>query len=181
MLNDEQLKQAQKFWHHLVIHLFRAEPFPEIHLELVVSAERPAGGWLKHCRMALQRSPQFMAEKLLMTRQGYLKLEELESDAKISLERLKAAADVLDCEVIYFLRPKRSRSFADLIWEKILPEALPIYEQRVRRGKNMSIQQSFRLMILARIMAKLFRDPKFRRKMRWARFSSEEHSMRSNL
>jgi transcriptional regulator with XRE-family HTH domain len=124
----------------------------------------PRGGWLKACREALQITQNELAEKLNISRPAYTKLEMHEVDKTISVASLQKAAEEMDCEMVYFIRPKNKKTFSTISWEKVLPKALQTHKIRTRSN-------TIKPFVLGNIAARLFRDPKFRREMKWARNS----------
>jgi len=66
----------------------------------------PPTGWLKALRSALGMSSQQLANKLSLTRQGVLAIEQREKDGSITLKALREAATALDMQLVYGLVPK---------------------------------------------------------------------------
>jgi len=99
-----------------------------------------------------------------VSKQAYAKFEANEVTGALSLASLQKAAEAIDCELVYFLRPKKNKTFSTLLWEKLFPEALKVYKKRMRPTKG-SIKPS----IIASIAAELFVTPEFRREMNWVR------------
>lgn len=76
----------------------------------------PSKGWLRAVREALNRRQHSVAKKMGIRQQAYANVEKREEDETISLSTLKRAANALDCDLVYFLLPKKqtARSFAEL-------------------------------------------------------------------
>jgi transcriptional regulator with XRE-family HTH domain len=79
--------------------------------------------WLKSSRLALQLSIDEVAQKLKLTRAGYSKLETSELAGTLTLEKMRAAAEAMNCELILAVRAKNRRSFSENIWRKLIPTA----------------------------------------------------------
>jgi transcriptional regulator with XRE-family HTH domain len=122
----------------------------------------PPEGWFKANREALLITKQDMADRLSMSLQGYVKLENSEASSKASLESLQKVAEAMDCELVYFIRPRKKKPYSKIIWEQILPKAAQLYKFRFR-------SKPVKAMVFARIALRLLRDPSFRREMGWGR------------
>lgn len=118
--------------------------------------------WLRIARMALQLSTRSVADRLGYAPQAYCRLEKDEPEGCISLEVMKAAAEAMDCELIYFIRPRKYKTFSERIWSSVWPEAL----KHPAISTCVAHRRGFRLADLALQAA---RDPKFRRRQGWAR------------
>lgn len=66
----------------------------------------PPTGWLKALRAALGMSSQQLANRLSLTRQGVLAIEQREKDGSITLKALREVANALDMQLVYGLVPK---------------------------------------------------------------------------
>jgi len=117
-------------------------------------------GWLRAAREALLISSDVAAEKLKISGPGYLKLEKMETAGNITLETLKKAAEALDCELVYAIRPRRRIRFSQMIWQKLVREAE--LHSWVRRSSRQTKPAA-----LAKIASDLFLDPDFRKKQGW--------------
>lgn len=118
--------------------------------------------WLKSARRALQFSTNGIAKKLKLSTQAYSKLETSEQLGSISITTLEKAADALNCELIYILRPKTMQTFSQIVWKKLLSQAAnhPWVQTRPVPYKRRAI---------AAIARELIKDPKFRRKHGWSK------------
>ena len=81
-------------------------------------------GQLAYARTLLHISATRAAEKLKITQPAYSQFERSERSGRINLETLRRAADALDCELKYEIRPKSHPDFFSATWEKFLPDAL---------------------------------------------------------
>lgn len=155
------LEKAKYLWTRLTKLDGRDDILTNSLLE-VATPKRPQEGWLKACRESLLIGQSEVAERLNLSRQAYAKLESNESNSVISLESLKKAAEAMDCELVYWIRPKKRKPFSTLLWELLIQDALRVYRTRVR-------SKEIKPMVLARVAANLLKDPAFRRKMNWTR------------
>ncbi len=67
----------------------------------------PRRGWLRAIREALGMPAEVFGRRLGLTRTGALMVEKSEAEGRISLARLRAAADALDCDVVVMVLPRR--------------------------------------------------------------------------
>ncbi len=135
----------------------------DVAVDLFNRAEKTAPqqvGWLRAAREALMLPAETVSRKLKISSAGYSKLEQMESEGKITLETLARAAEALDCELIYAIRPKLRQRFSQLIWQKLLPQA------EIHSWVQRSSLQT-KPAAVAMIASNLFRDPEFRRKQGW--------------
>lgn len=68
----------------------------------------PEGGWIKAIRGAIGMPAAQLAARLGVRQSTATRLEKSEADGVITLESLRKAADVMDCDVYYALVPRRS-------------------------------------------------------------------------
>lgn len=66
----------------------------------------PSKGWLKLVRSTLNMTLAQLGNKLGITKQGALSLEESEAKGSISLKSLSQAAEAMDMKLVYGLVPK---------------------------------------------------------------------------
>lgn len=123
------------------------------------SKEGPA--WLKKSREALFLSSGTVAEKMSITRQAYLKLEKNEELGAISLNTLASAAEALDCELVYGLRPKNKKSFAQNIWQKLSKQAMT-------KSRNANLPQQAKANSIASILSDRMQSSEFRKQQQWS-------------
>jgi predicted DNA-binding mobile mystery protein A len=76
----------------------------------------PVRGWLRAIREAFGITQKDAGIKMGMRQQGYRLVEEREIRGAVTIDTLRRAADALDCELVYFLLPKKgaARTFSDL-------------------------------------------------------------------
>jgi predicted DNA-binding mobile mystery protein A len=68
----------------------------------------PPVGWLHTIRRALGMRTEQLARRLRISQPSVVRAEARESTGAISLETLRRAANALDCDVVYFLMPRKS-------------------------------------------------------------------------
>jgi predicted DNA-binding mobile mystery protein A len=83
---------------------------------------RPSKGWIRTIRQALGVSSGELARRLGTSRQLPLQLEKGEAECRITLKSLRAAANALDCDLIYALVP-RAGSMQELIENRVRAQA----------------------------------------------------------
>ena len=93
------------------------EPYRAARKEL-----RPPKGWIRAIRQALGISAGELARRLGTSRQLPLQMEKGEAEDRITLKSLRAAANALDCDLIYALVP-RADSMQELIENRARSEA----------------------------------------------------------
>lgn len=69
---------------------------------------RPHKGWIRAIRDALGMSSRELADRMGVSQQTIPDIERSEQRDTIKLETLQRAANALDCDLVYFLRPRRS-------------------------------------------------------------------------
>jgi predicted DNA-binding mobile mystery protein A len=83
---------------------------------------RPSKGWIRTIRKALGISSGELARRLGTSRQLPLQLEKGEAEDRITLKSLRAAANALDCDLVYAFVP-RAGSMQELIENRARAEA----------------------------------------------------------
>ena len=83
---------------------------------------RPSKGWIRTIRQALGISSSELARRLGTSRQFPLQLEKGEAEDRITLKSLRAAANALDCDLVYALVP-RAGSMLESIENRARAEA----------------------------------------------------------
>ena len=83
---------------------------------------RPSKGWIRTIRQALGVSSGELARRLGTSRQLPLQLEKSEAEDRITLRSMRAAANALDCDLVYAFVP-RADSMQDLIENRARAEA----------------------------------------------------------
>jgi predicted DNA-binding mobile mystery protein A len=83
---------------------------------------RPSKGWIRTIRQVLGVSSGELARRLGTSRQLPLQLEKGEAEDRATLKSLRAAANALDCDLVYALVPRAS-SMQELIENRARAEA----------------------------------------------------------
>ena len=83
---------------------------------------RPPKGWIRAIRQALGFSSGELARRLGTSRQLPLQMEKGEAEDRITLKSLRAAANALDCDLVYAFVP-RADSMQQLIENRARAEA----------------------------------------------------------
>jgi predicted DNA-binding mobile mystery protein A len=67
---------------------------------------QPARGWIREIRTTLGLTTAQLASRLSLSQAGVSKLERREADGGVTLNSLRAAADALECDLVYALVPR---------------------------------------------------------------------------
>ena len=97
----------------------------------------PNTGWIKAIRLALGMSLNQLSNRLGITRQSALEIEQREKKMTISLKLLKETADALDMELVYGFIP-RDGSLKKLVDRKALHLATEIV---LRTSNTMELEE----------------------------------------
>lgn len=127
-----------------------------------VQASTASKGWLKKSRQALLLSTRTVAQKMSTSQQTYLRLESSEKKGTITLNSLARAAEALDCELVYAIRPRERISFSQRVW-------WPIFQKAKDHPWLSRCDQKKRGAALAAIVRMRFSDCKFRSSQGWVR------------
>ena len=160
-LTQEELKIAYIIWQkHYNFNFVDGDLGPFLK-EKVKSLDKKNTNWLANTRKAQFLSAQTVADKLNIGRSAYSQLEASEEKGTISLATLAKAAEALNCELVYAIRPKNRKSYASQIWEKLLIRAIkhPWLENCDQRKRGPA---------LARIALETMNNPEFRRQQNWS-------------
>ncbi len=158
---DEELRRAFLIW--LANYVGKQDeeglgPFLDEQMKPFAPGHR---GWLRKARVGLFLSPEAVAKKLKVSRIAYSKYEDGEEKGTITLATLARAAEAMECELVYAIRPKSKRYFSQVIWVKLLPESL-------RHPWVKNCDQKRRGEALAYVLNKYTNDPEFRRQQGWS-------------
>ena len=160
-LTKKELDFAYQIWQKNYQFGFVDEEIaPFLRDEILAFAENKPG-WLSKNRRAQFLSAQTLAEKLGISRPAYSQLEASEEMGTISLLNLKRAAESMNCELVYAIRPKNKKLHTHKIWETLLHKALlhPWLQKCDQRKRGPA---------LASIALKIMNDPAFRRSKNWS-------------
>jgi len=133
-------------------------PFLDDHIKAFIPGN---SGWLRRNRTGLFLSAESVAASLKISRAAYSKYEHSEEKGSITLATLVNAAEAMDCELVYAIRPKCRKYFSQIIWEKLLPQALlhPWIEKCDQRRRAHG---------LAYVVKNLMTSSQFRREQGWS-------------
>ena len=115
---------------------------------------------LKDAREALLISTLEMAKRLEMCPNSYIKFERRAAKGLVTIDKPKAAAEVMDCECIVVIKPKHEMSFANRIW-------IPLLNEAVANKRAHDLSRWNARFVLARRIGELLFEPKFRQAQRW--------------
>lgn len=68
---------------------------------------RPRGGWVRTIRESLGMTLRQLAQRMGVSHVVVARIEEREGLGTVTLDTLRRAADAMDCELVYFLLPRR--------------------------------------------------------------------------
>jgi len=83
-------------------------------IEPARSIKRPKKGWLQLLRSTLGMSTRALAERCGLSQSRISLIEKGEIDGTLTLNTLEKVAEGLDCELVYFLRPKQGQTLEEL-------------------------------------------------------------------
>lgn len=158
------LEKAFLLWYkHYELQLIDKElsPFLSLQLNPTESADltkQEQIGWLRKARTGLFFSTEQVSKKLNISRAAYCKYEENEKKGSITLATLAKAAEAMDCELVYAIRPKNRLSFSRCVWKKLLAASL-------KHPSLRSYDPKHRSKSLAAIAVRLMSNPEFKRNL----------------
>lgn len=79
-------------------------------------------GKLQLARQGLYLSSNELSKRFGITRSTYCRWEQREAQGHLSLEVLARAAEAMDCELVYAIRPKRRVLFSRVIWQRLISD-----------------------------------------------------------
>ena len=78
---------------------------------------------LRLTRQILMITRDSLASNLGVNASVLTRFEQRELSGRITLSRLNEIVQAMDCELCLVIRPKNKKSFCQILWEKVLPEA----------------------------------------------------------
>jgi len=75
---------------------------------------KPNGGWVKAVREAISMSQKELGKRLSISQVAIDKLEDREIDGGVTIARLSAAAEAMNCDLVYGIIPKDG-TFEELV------------------------------------------------------------------
>jgi predicted DNA-binding mobile mystery protein A len=95
----------------------------------------PKAGWIETIREALGMSLEVLGHRLSVTRQTAHELIRAEGDGSLSVKRMRAAANALECDLVVLFVPRRP------LEETVRGRALSIARAQVARtGHSMALE-----------------------------------------
>jgi len=88
---------------------------------------RPKEGWIRTLRKALGMSGPQLAVRLGVSKSQTSQMERMEMEDRITIKQLRRVADVLDCDLVYALVPRKE------VNEAVYEQAWQKAEQLVRK------------------------------------------------
>lgn len=160
-LTEEELKKAFRYWLMKYTAREAEEPLGPFLSEKIKPFVVGNQSWLKTARKGLFLSAATVADKLKVARAAYSKYEECEEKGSITLATLAKAAEAMDCELVYAIRPKSKKYFSNIIWEILSTQSqLHPWIKKCNPKKRGEA--------LAFIAIKYMSDPKFRVQQGWS-------------
>ena len=101
------------------------------HFQMTRGISPISGSWLRAVRKALRMRAADMAADLKVSPSMVFQLERSEIKETITLERLKAAADAMECMLVYCVIPKQGK-FEDQLMEYV---KIAVYGRRRTRQR----------------------------------------------
>lgn len=124
--------------------------------------------WLKMARLSLFLSTSTVADKLKVSRAAYSKLEESECKGAATLLSMTRAAEAMNCEFVYAIRPKSKIPFSKVIWHVL-------YQQAIQHPWLKKCDQNRRGNALAYVARGLMSNAAFCKKQSWSRFANKHN------
>ena len=160
-LSQDEIKKAFFIWNYRN-HFRDSDQRISSFLSSEMKPFSKSSDWLRTARLSLFFSKQTIAQKLNITVRAYSNFEDNEINGNISMNSLAKAAEAMDCELVYAIRPKEKVSFSILIWRQILPHAVkhPWIQKCDPKKKSEA---------LAAIATRTMMDSEFRREHGWSK------------
>lgn len=126
--------------------------------------------WLRFSREASWMSARVAGERIGISHAAWMGLEQSEASGAISLASLQRAAEALDCELIYAIRPKGGELFSERIWQKLEPRARAVFQKRFSSPSYAARPTTtWAILGFSSIAMELATSTKFLRSMNWSR------------
>lgn len=126
--------------------------------------------WLRFARDASWISARAAGERIGVSHAAWMKLEQGEESGTISLANLRRAAEALDCELLYIVRPKEGQLFSERIWQRLEPKVRDVFQKRFSSPAYAARSTTtWAILALSSIAMELGSSTKFLRSMNWSR------------
>lgn len=122
----EEIFRAYFMWLRHYEHRIEDQEVEPFLVDGILGFSQISSTWLKSTRNALGLTADVVAHNLGVIRSTYMGLEASEQQGAIRLRTLAAAAEAMNCELVYGIRPKAKHSYSMEVWKRILPSALEI-------------------------------------------------------
>ncbi len=122
---------------------------------------QPPGGWLRTVRRALGMTMRQMASRMGKSNSAIVQIERGELSGSLSLQRLRAAADAMDCDVFHVVIPRQGGIGASLrARAETLARALVARTDLHMGLEDQSVGEEEREAQVAELVATLLRRPR---------------------
>lgn len=163
---EKDIEKAFITWYRQYnLKSYNSEVAPFLSADLAPYQENQIG-WLEKARKSLFISVIGMANNLELSREAYSNLEERERTGAISLANLSRAAEAMDCELVYAIRPKSRIPFCKVIWRKLIYAV-------VRHPSLRSYDKNQKDKSVAAIAIKLMNLPEFKKSQGWSQRANQ--------
>jgi transcriptional regulator with XRE-family HTH domain len=160
-MDAKQIHKAYLAWYFRYYGSYETDQELIPYLNSEIRSYSPGQSWLKKTRNALFLSTTSVAAKLEVSRSAYAKLEKSEINAGISLNALARAANEMDCELVYAIRPKKQIRFSETIWQVLMKSS-------INHNRVTSQPEVRKSATLAAVAIQKMNEPEFRRKQGWS-------------
>jgi len=128
---------------------------------------RPPRGWIKAIREALGMTARQLGERLGVSPQRALKIEEAEVRGSVTVDTLERTARALDCQLVYMLVPRKpleelTRERAERLARRQIEttgHSMALEDQRVDASEERVQVEALMRRLLARSPSKLWDGP----------------------
>ncbi len=104
--------------------------------------KRPPSGWLKAVRGALGISSRQLAQIVGVNMSSIIRLEERETEGKVTLEMLSRAAQAMDCKLVYAIVPTDEHESLEAVFDNRARSAAQELLQKVEHSMRLEDQGS---------------------------------------
>jgi transcriptional regulator with XRE-family HTH domain len=163
-IDPEQIEFAYRLWRQSYPHRSADDAVEPFLAADVKSLNGAFPGWLKMCRVALLLPMDTVAAEMKISKAAYAMFEQNEERGTITLQSLSRAAEAMDCELVYALRPRKRKRFSEVIWAKLVKIA-------ASHAQVTGSTEKMKARALAGIAKHLMKEPKTRARLGWLKRS----------
>ncbi|MBN8828875.1 MAG: hypothetical protein J0H68_09230 [Sphingobacteriia bacterium] len=127
-------------------------------LENIINFKVPAEGWINFIKKSLGIPNLLLIRKLGVAPNYLIRAEESEQNKKIQLNSLEKVFDAMECELVYFPKPKNFPSFLALIEHKALDKAKKNFDEEVSKMNIEIKDESQKTLVLDMIKQKYLNE-----------------------